>query len=286
MNTSSTISSTTASSSTASFEKHQEHIKQAFEAPSEEKASSHLLEVLGEVIAALEAGDVSIVEPDAQQENGWRVNVWVKQAILLCFRHAVVQEVSDGVAHWRDRISLRRSALVNGQGGRIVPGAWVREGVFLGNATIVMPAFINIGAHIREGTMIDSCASVGCCYIGEKCHISANVTIGGVLEPLQASPVIIEKGCFIGAGSHVVEGVHLGESCVLGAGVILGSRTKIVDRASGEISYGKIPPYAVVVPGSIACSENPSLALNCAVIAKTVTPQTRQKTAITDLLRL
>ena len=171
-------------------------------------------------------------------------------------------------------------------GFRMVPNSPVRKGSFIGNNAVLMPCFINIGAYIDEGTMIDTWASVGsCAQVGKNCHISGGAGIGGVLEPMQANPTIIEDNCFIGARSEIVEGVIVGEGSVLSMGVFIGQSTKIVHRETGEIIFGKIPPYSVIVPGSIPSKDNKGPALYCAVIIKQVDEKTRSKTSINDLLR-
>jgi 2,3,4,5-tetrahydropyridine-2-carboxylate N-succinyltransferase len=235
-------------------------------------------------LAMLDRGDARVAEPDG--EGGWRVNQWLKKAVLLSFRlndNVVIEgagapafdKVPSKFAGW-DEAAFRAA------GFRAVPGAIVRRGAFVGKGAILMPSFVNIGAHVGEGTMVDTWATVGsCAQIGRNVHLSGGAGIGGVLEPLQADPVIIGDGAFIGARSEVAEGVRVGEGAVLSMGVYLGASTKIIDRATGEVFRGEVPPYAVVVPGSTR--GNPGL--YCAVIVKRVDAQTRSKTSINELLR-
>lgn len=239
-------------------------------------------------IAMLDDGSARVAEPDGA--GGWVVNQWLKKAVLLSFRlreNAVIEgavgapafdKVPSKFEGWDDA-RFRRA------GFRVVPGAIVRRGSHIGRNVVLMPSFVNIGAHVGDGTMIDTWASVGsCAQVGSHCHISAGAGIGGVLEPLQANPTIIGDNCFIGARSEIVEGVVVGEGCVVAMGVFITQSTKIVNRDTGEIIHGHIPPYSVVVPGSLPGKDGrPGLA--CAVIVKTVDAQTREKTGINELLR-
>ncbi|MEJ0009205.1 MAG: 2,3,4,5-tetrahydropyridine-2,6-dicarboxylate N-succinyltransferase [Alphaproteobacteria bacterium] len=245
------------------------------------------------VLAALDAGTLRVAEKTGGE---WHVNAWVKQAILLSFRlnpmQPIVGPVGASGAHamWYDKVPLKTEGWSEAQfkaaGFRIVPGAVVRRGAFVGRDVVLMPSFVNIGAHVGEGTMIDTWATVGsCAQVGRHCHISGGAGIGGVLEPLQASPVIIEDHCFIGARSEVAEGVIVGEGSVLSMGVYLGASTKIVDRATGDVSYGKVPPFSVVVPGALPGKNPGEPSLYCAVIVKRVDEKTRAKTSVNDLLR-
>lgn len=245
-------------------------------------------------LALLDSGAARVAEPDG--EGGWRVNQWLKKAVLLSFRLNDMAEISGapGAAHWWDKVPSKFAGWgeqdFRSAGFRAVPGSIVRRGAFIGKGAVLMPSFVNIGAHVGEGTMIDSWATVGsCAQIGRNVHISGGVGIGGVLEPLQAGPVVIEDGAFIGARSEVAEGVIVGEGAVLSMGVFLGASTKIIDRATGEVFIGRVPPYAVVVPGSLPGKPLPDGApgpsLYCAVIVKRVDAQTRAKTGINDLLR-
>lgn len=236
------------------------------------REQTDILKILQEVLDALEKGHVRVVEP-----GSWHVYDWVKKAILLMF---ATFPTSRRLEHWCDRFGLIDPQDILAKGSRLVPGCFVRQGVFLDERVVVMPgAFVNIGAWIGPKTMIDSGTTIGsCAYIGADCHIASQVTIGGVLEPLNEKPVIIEEGCFIGAGCHIVEHVHIGQGSVLGAGVILGGSIKIFDRESHKVTYGMIPPGAVVVPG---CHEG----VSCAVIVKKVDKKTREKTSINEILR-
>ncbi|MDM7958120.1 2,3,4,5-tetrahydropyridine-2,6-dicarboxylate N-succinyltransferase [Blastomonas sp.] len=249
---------------------------------------------VAEAVALLDSGAARVAEPDGQ--GGWKVNQWLKKAVLLSFRLNPMAEISGGPggAHWWDKVPSKfdgwQADEFKAAGFRAVPGSIVRRGAFVAKDAVLMPSFVNIGAYVGEGTMVDTWVTVGsCAQIGRNVHISGGVGIGGVLEPLQAGPVIIEDGCFIGARSEVAEGVIVGEGAVLSMGVYLGSSTKIVDRATGEVHYGKVPPYAVVVPGSMPGKPlpdgSPGPSLYCAVIVKTVDAQTRSKTGINELLR-
>jgi 2,3,4,5-tetrahydropyridine-2-carboxylate N-succinyltransferase len=223
--------------------------------------------------------------------DDWLVHQWLKKAVLLSFRlnANVLMDVEGGVGPWWDKVP-NKFAKWTGQdfsaaGFRAVPGAIVRAGSFVAKNVVLMPSFVNIGAYVGEGTMVDTWVTVGsCAQIGKNVHLSGGVGIGGVLEPLQANPTIIEDDCFIGARSEVVEGVIVGQGSVLSMGVFLSASTKIIDRATGEIFIGKVPPYSVVVPGALPDPKGgPSL--YCAVIVKRVDAQTRSKTSINDLLR-
>lgn len=249
---------------------------------------------VAEALSLLDSGSARVAEPDGQ--GGWQVNQWLKKAVLLSFRLNPMAEISGGPggAHWWDKVPSKfdgwSSAQFRQAGFRAVPGSIVRRGAFIAKDAVLMPSFVNIGAHVGEGTMVDTWVTVGsCAQIGRNVHISGGVGIGGVLEPLQAGPVIIEDNCFIGARSEVAEGVIVGEGAVLSMGVYLGASTRIVDRATGEVHYGKVPPYAVVVPGAMPGKPlpdgSPGPSLYCAVIVKTVDAQTRSKTGINELLR-
>jgi len=249
----------------------------------------------GEVRDAVEAAIIMLDSGEARVaekgQDGWRVNQWLKKAVLLGFRLNAMQAIPGGPggAPWWDKVPSKfegwDAARFAQAGFRAVPGAIVRRGAFIGRNAVLMPSFVNIGAYVGEGTMIDTWATVGsCAQIGANVHISGGTGIGGVLEPLQAGPVIIEDGAFIGARSEVAEGVIVEEGAVLSMGVFLGASTKIVDRASGEIFIGRVPAYAVVVPGALPAKDGgPSL--SCAVIVKRVDARTRSKTAINELLR-
>ena len=239
-----------------------------------------------QVIASLEAGTLRVAEPDA---GGWRVNQWLKKAVLLYFRVSenCVQDAAPA-PYW-DKVPARfehfDAEAFRALGVRVVPGAFVRRGAHLGRDVVLMPSFVNIGAHVGAGTMIDTWATVGsCAQIGANCHISGGAGIGGVLEPLQAAPTIIEDNCFIGARSEVVEGVIVERGSVIGMGVFIGQSTRIYDRATRSVSYGRVPAGSVVVSGSLPAADG-SHSLYCAVIVKQVDEKTRSKTSVNELLR-
>jgi 2,3,4,5-tetrahydropyridine-2-carboxylate N-succinyltransferase len=240
----------------------------------------------------LDSGAARVAEPG---EAGWQVNQWLKQAVLLSFR-LYPNELLDGAggAPVFDKVALKFAGWSSDRfaesGIRAVPGAVVRRSAYVAPGVVLMPCFVNVGARVGEGTMIDTWSTVGsCAQVGRNCHISGGVGIGGVLEPLQANPVIIEDDCFIGARSEVAEGVIVERGAVLAMGVFLGASTKIVDRASGEVFYGRVPAYSVVVPGALPgkalADGSPGPSLACAVIVKRVDAQTRSKTSINELLR-
>jgi 2,3,4,5-tetrahydropyridine-2-carboxylate N-succinyltransferase len=239
-------------------------------------------------IAALDSGAARIAE---KQNGEWVVHQWLKKAVLLSFRLNPMEAISGapGGASWWDKVPSKfagwSSAEFAGAGFRAVPGSIVRRGAYVAPGAVLMPSFVNIGARVGEGTMVDTWATVGsCAQIGRNVHISGGTGIGGVLEPLQAGPVIIEDDCFIGARSEVAEGVIVEQGSVLSMGVFLGASTKIVDRSTGEVRYGRVPAYSVVVPGALPGKDGgPSLA--CAVIVKRVDERTRSKTSINELLR-
>lgn len=239
-------------------------------------------------IAELDRGDARIAE---KVDGVWIVNQWLKKAVLLSFRLNPMELISGapGAAHWWDKVPSKfagwGAAEFQAAAFRAVPGAIVRRGAYVAPGAVLMPSFVNIGARVGEGTMVDTWATVGsCAQIGRNVHISGGAGIGGVLEPLQAGPVIIEDECFIGARSEVAEGVVVEQGAVLSMGVFLGASTKIVDRSSGAIVYGRVPAYSVVVPGTLP-SEQGGPALACAVIVKRVDERTRSKTSINELLR-
>ena len=243
-------------------------------------------------LAMLDAGTARVAEPGA---DGWQVNQWLKKAVLLSFRlndNSVMP--GPGGSNWWDKVPSKFADWGENRfrdaGFRAVPGCVVRAGAHIAKNVVLMPSFVNIGAYVGEGSMVDTWATVGsCAQIGKNVHLSGGVGIGGVLEPLQANPVVIEDDCFIGARSEVVEGVIVERGAVLAMGVFLSSTSKIVDRATGEVFVGRVPSYSVVVPGALPGkplpdgSPGPSLA--CAVIVKRVDAQTRSKTAINELLR-
>jgi len=244
-------------------------------------------------LAMLDSGEARVAEKIGGE---WVVNQWLKKAVLLSFRlndNEIVPDGSGGAPAF-DKVPSKFAGWSDKRfadaGFRVVPGAVARRGSYIAPGVVLMPSFTNIGAYIGEGTMIDTWATVGsCAQIGKNVHLSGGAGIGGVLEPLQAGPVIIEDNCFIGARSEVAEGVQVGEGAVLSMGVYLGASTRIVDRATGEVHMGKVPPYAVVVPGAMPGKPlpdgTPGPSLYCAVIVKTVDEQTRSKTSINELLR-
>ena len=239
------------------------------------------------VVDGLETGEFRVAEPDGK--GGWRVNEWLKKAVLLYFRTQDMQLVDAQPAPFWDKIPMRFAGYGEAQfrklGVRVLPGTVVRRGTYLGKDVVLTPCFVNIGAHVGEGTMVDTWATVGsCAQVGKHCHISGGAGIGGVLEPLQASPTIIEDHCFIGARSEVVEGVVVGHHSVIGMGVFIGQSTRIYNRMTKEITYGYVPPGSVVVSGSLPAADG-SHSLYCAVIVKQVDEKTRSKTSVNELLR-
>ena len=238
-----------------------------------------------QALAALESGQARVAEPTAQ---GWVVNEWLKKAVLLSLNDSIPMPGPGGAPVF-DKVPMKfegwDAARFQQAGFRAVPGAVVRRSSYIAPGVVLMPSFVNVGAYVDSGTMVDTWATVGsCAQIGKNCHLSGVVGIGGVLEPLQAAPVIIEDDCFIGARSEVVEGVIIERGSVLSMGVFISSSTKIVDRETGEIFRGRVPAYSVVVPGALpGPAGTPSL--SCAVIVKRVDAQTRAKTAINELLR-
>jgi 2,3,4,5-tetrahydropyridine-2-carboxylate N-succinyltransferase len=250
-------------------------------------------EAVDSVLDQLDSGRVRVAERTSPGQ--WSVNQWLKKAVLLSFRLNDNQLMNGpGGSNWWDKVPLKFKGWGENRfrdaGFRAVPGAYVRHSAHIARNVILMPSFVNVGAHVDEGTMIDTWVTVGsCAQIGKNLHLSGGVGIGGVLEPMQASPTIIEDNCFIGARSEIVEGVIVGEGSVVSMGVFIGSSTKIVDRATGEIFMGKVPPYSVVVsgnlPGKALPNGQPGPSLYCAVIVKRVDEQTRSKTSINDLLR-
>ncbi len=244
-------------------------------------------EAVREILFELDRGELRAAE---KIKDKWVTHTWIKKAILLSLKlnDCFITNHHDSPSY--DKIPLKfeewNAEQFKEAGFRVVAGAIVRYSAYIAPGTIIMPSFINVGAYIDKGTMIDSAVRVGsCAQIGKNCHLSDNVGIGGVLEPLQADPVIVEDHCFIGACSEILEGVFIGEGSVLGAGVILTASTKIVDRETGIITYGQIPPYSVVVPGVLPDANPTKPALQCAVIIKHVDEKTRSKTSINELLR-
>jgi 2,3,4,5-tetrahydropyridine-2-carboxylate N-succinyltransferase len=240
-----------------------------------------------EVIAGLDAGALRVAERQAVGE--WRVNQWVKKAVLLSFRLNENRSMRSGDLQFFDKVPTKHGAMeeaaIRESGVRVVPPAVARRGSYLAKNVVLMPSYVNIGAYVDEGTMVDTWATVGsCAQIGRNVHLSGGVGIGGVLEPLQANPTIIEDNCFIGARSEIVEGVIVEENSVVSMGVYISQSTKIYDRASGQVHYGRVPAGSVVVSGSLPAADG-SHSLYCAVIVKQVTAATRAKTSINELLR-
>lgn len=254
---------------------------------SQSEIETHLRPALAQVMELLEQGEQRVAEPDGQ--GGWKVNAWLKKAVLLYFRINGNRVVDGGPALAFDKVPLRfghgNDAELEMLGARVVPGALVRRGAHVARDAVLMPSYVNIGAYVGPGTMVDTWATVGsCAQIGARVHLSGGVGIGGVLEPLQANPTIIEDDCFIGARSEVVEGVVVEKGSVIGMGVFLGQSTRIYNRATGEVSYGRIPAGSVVVAGSLPAKDG-SHSLYAAVIVKQVDEKTRAKTGINELLR-
>ena len=249
-------------------------------------APSQVVEAVTAVLAELDSGRLRVVEKIAGE---WVTHQWIKKAVLLSFRLEDNAVLDGGPMRFFDKVPTKfanytRDDFARG-GFRVVPPATARRGSFIGRNVVLMPSYVNIGAYVDEGTMVDTWATVGsCAQIGKNVHLSGGVGIGGVLEPLQANPTIIEDNCFIGARSEVVEGVIVGEGSVISMGVYIGQSTKIFDRETGEITYGRIPPGSVVVSGNLPAKDG-THSLYCAVIVKKVDAQTRSKTSINDLLR-
>ena len=246
-------------------------------------------DAVNQTLSQIDNGTLRVAE---KKGSDWHVNQWVKKGILLSFRLNDMELIPGAPGtntNWYDKVPSKFAGWGKDEfkqaGFRAVPGCVVRRGSFIAKGVVLLPSFVNLGAYVDEGSMIDTWATVGsCAQIGKHCHISGGAGIGGVLEPLQANPVIIEDNCFIGARSEIAEGVIVGEGSVISMGVYIGASTKIIDRESGEVFYGKVPPYSVVVPGSVQGSKaGPSL--YCAVIVKRVDEKTRSKTSINELLR-
>ena len=267
-------------------------IEQAFEniESINSNSNSGIISAINETIKNLDSGKIRVAE---KNNNDWIINQWVKKSILLYFRINDMKLISNspGNSNWWDKIDSKFSDMGNEEfknaGFRAVPGSIVRKGSFLDSGCVLMPSFINIGAYVGSGTMVDTWATIGsCAQIGANCHISGGAGIGGVLEPLQANPVIIEDNCFIGARSEVAEGVIVREGSVLSMGVYLSASTPIVDRESGKVIRGEVPPYSVIIPGTFSPNNDSSKpSLYCAVIVKIVDEKTRSKTSINELLR-
>ena len=278
----------------------QTQIEKAFEDRATINAATrgHARDAVDEALDLLDRGKARVAEklPGASGPNSWKVNQWLKKAVLLSFRlndNALI-DGGPGQATWWDKIPSKMEGWGENRfkdaGFRAVPGAIVRRSAFIARDVVLMPSFVNLGAYVDEKTMVDTWVTVGsCAQIGKNVHLSGGVGIGGVLEPLQANPTIIEDDCFIGARSEVVEGVIVGQGSVLSMGVFISATTKVIDRATGKVHIGHVPPYSVVVPGSLPGKPlpdgSPGPSLYCAVIVKTVDAQTRAKTGINELLR-
>ncbi|HYA58873.1 MAG TPA: 2,3,4,5-tetrahydropyridine-2,6-dicarboxylate N-succinyltransferase [Burkholderiaceae bacterium] len=271
---------------------HQEAIEQAWEQRNQlnsESAPQALRDAIDQTLAQLDTGRLRVAE---KREGAWIVHQWLKKAVLLSFRlqnNRVLGQPADTALRFYDKVDTKFARFDEAQfrasGIRVVPPAVARRGAYIARNVVLMPSFVNIGAYVDEGTMVDTWATVGsCAQIGRNVHLSGGVGIGGVLEPVQAAPTIIEDNCFIGARSEVVEGVIVEQDAVLSMGVYIGASTRIYDRETGQVLYGRVPRGAVVVPGSMP-SKDGTHSLYCAVIVKRVDAQTRAKTAINDLLR-
>jgi len=276
-------------------------IDTAFDNPDAVNAGTkgEVREAVEEALSLLDSGQARVAEP--QGNHQWQVNQWLKKAVLLSFRLNDMVVMPGGAEHpvagasvWWDKVPLKFSGWSDADftkgGFRAVPGAIVRHSAFIAPSVVLMPSFVNLGAYVDSGTMVDTWATVGsCAQIGKNVHLSGGAGIGGVLEPLQAGPVIIEDDCFIGARSEVVEGVVVEKGAVLSMGVFIGASTKIIDRNTGEVHMGRVPAYSVVVPGSMPgkplADGTPGPSLSCAVIIKQVDERTRSKTSVNDLLR-
>ena len=264
----------------------EEIIERNFEHPNEVDDVGELKQAIDHAIGLLDSGEVRVAE---KIDGEWRVNHWLKKAVLLSFRFADSALIRGSYSNFYDKVQLKYAGFDQAQfeqaGVRVVPDALVRRGAHVSPDVILMPSYINVGAYIGGGTLVDTWATVGsCAQIGSNVHLSGGVGIGGVLEPIQAGPTIIEDDCFIGARSEVVEGVIVEHGSVLSMGVFIGQSTRIFDRASGEVSYGRVPAGSVVVPGNLPADDG-SHSLYCAVIVKTVDAKTRAKTALNELLR-
>ena len=272
---------------TSSFEKI---IDEAWNNKNQVNANSDkkLLDAISETIELLDSGKIRVAE---KKDSQWHVNQWIKKAILLSFRVNKMKASKGPYSTWYDKIEGKTQGWDEKKmieaGFRYVPNGVIRKGAFVAKNVVLMPSFLNVGAYVDEGSMIDTWASVGsCAQVGKNCHISGGAGIGGVLEPMQANPTIIEDNCFVGARAEIAEGVIIGKGSVLSMGVYIGASTRIIDRSTGKIHYGKVPEYSVVVPGSMPSKNNPDgPSLYCVVIVKKVDEKTRSKTSINDLLR-
>ena len=271
------------------IEKIEKDINEAFDNKSQiDNSNKELTGLVKETIDLLDDGKIRVAE---KKGDKWIVNQWIKKAILLSFRLNKMKASKGPYSTWYDKIEGKTQGWdeekIKKAGFRYVPNGVIRKGSFIGKNVVLMPSFINVGAYVDEGTMIDTWASVGsCAQVGKNCHISGGAGIGGVLEPMQANPTIVEDNCFLGARSEIAEGVVIETGSVLSMGVYIGASTKIIDRDNGQVYFGKVPAYSVVVPGSIPNKKNPNgPSLYCAVIVKKVDEKTRSKTSINELLR-
>jgi 2,3,4,5-tetrahydropyridine-2,6-dicarboxylate N-succinyltransferase len=264
----------------------QELIEIAFDKGIDNVDATALADAVGEAIDLLDTGKARVAEPTS---DGWQVNQWLKKAVLLSFRLRDNEMIDAGYTRFYDKVPMKYADYTAddfaNDGVRVVPDAIVRKGAYVAKDAVLMPSYTNIGAYVDSGTMVDTWATVGsCAQIGKNVHLSGGVGIGGVLEPVQAGPTIIEDDCFIGARSEVVEGVIVGTGSVISMGVYLGQSTKIYDRATGEVTYGYVPPGSVVVAGNLPSADG-KYSLYCAVIVKHVDAKTRAKTGLNELLR-
>ena len=271
------------------LEKIEKTINEAFEKKDKIDSSDKMLnDLVHETIDLLDNGKIRVAE---KKGDKWQVNQWIKKAILLSFRVNKMKASKGPYSTWYDKVDGKTQGWSEEQvkkaGFRYVPNGVIRKGAHIAKNVVLMPSFINVGAYVDEGTMIDTWASVGsCAQVGKNCHISGGAGIGGVLEPMQANPTIVEDNCFLGARAEIAEGVIVEKGSVLSMGVYIGASTRIIDRATGKIHYGKVPAYSVVVPGSMPSTNNPKgPSLYCVVIVKKVDEKTRSKTSINDLLR-
>ena len=264
-------------------------IERGYEAPPDSASdadSARLIEAVAEAISLLDNGSARVAE---KIDGTWQVHQWLKKAVLLSFRTSKNQVIDGGYSRFYDKVPLKYSGYTaadfEADGVRVVPDAIVRRGAFVANNVVLMPSYVNIGANIASGTMVDTWATVGsCAQIGKDVHLSGGVGIGGVLEPVQAGPTIIEDDCFIGARSEIVEGVVVEAGSVISMGVYIGQSTRIYDRTTGTTTYGRVPAGSVVVPGNLPAKDG-SYSLYCAVIVKRVDAKTRAKTGLNELLR-
>ena len=271
------------------LEKIEKSINEAFKNKDKIDSSDKALsKLVGETIELLDNGKIRVAE---KKGDKWQVNQWIKKAILLSFRVNKMKASQGPYSTWYDKVVGKTQGWseekIKKAGFRYVPNGVIRKGAYIAKNVVLMPSFINVGAFVDEGTMIDTWASVGsCAQVGKNCHISGGAGIGGVLEPMQANPTIVEDNCFLGARAEIAEGVIIEKGSVLSMGVYIGASTRIIDRDTGQIHYGKVPPYSVVVPGSMPSKNNPKgPSLYCVVIVKKVDEKTRSKTSINDLLR-